>query len=100
MSGKIIEFRPKTPLRIQVLGDEYEITDDLYFGGCPVCKKSGYFLNVERDHWCVCDEHKTCWSIGSNLFSNWMNEDWATWQRNNAKLLTCTVVDPWYPENR
>ena len=34
--------------------------DDLHFGGCPVCRKPGCYLNIHKDHWFLCDEHKTC----------------------------------------
>jgi len=42
---------------------------DNYFGGCPECGGTHGYLNVNRNHWFVCDDHKTAWFIGSNIFS-------------------------------
>ena len=75
-----------------------KITTDEYFGGCPECGNSDGYLNVGRNHWMTCDEHRTTWPIGANLFSSWHDETEADWQRNEAKLKTYRVVDPIYPE--
>ena len=43
-------------------------------------------MNTGREHWAYCDEHKTKWIVGSNLFSSWREqteEDWSA----NAKYL-------------
>jgi hypothetical protein len=45
-----------------------------YFGGCPICGKEDGFLNVGRNHWFYCAEHKTKWIVGFNLFSSWRNQ--------------------------
>jgi hypothetical protein len=42
-----------------------------YFGVCPICQRQNGYLNDGRDHWFVCDRHKTKWYVGSNLFSSW-----------------------------
>jgi hypothetical protein len=47
-----------------------------YFGLCPTCGQTDGYLNIERDHYFVCHEHKLCWIAGSNLFSAW-REDFA-----------------------
>ena len=74
------------------------ITTDEYFGGCPKCGKCDGFLNVDRNHWAVCDTHKTTWCIGSNLFSSWHDETEADWQRNEKLLASYSIVKPVYPE--
>ena len=75
-----------------------KITTDEYFGGCPECGNSDGHLNVGRNHWAVCDEHRTTWPIGANLFSSWHDETETDWQRNEAKLKTYRVVNPIFPE--
>ena len=57
-----------------------------YFGGCPYCGDTSGYLNVGRGHIFVCDEHKTAWPIGSNLFSSWREENEEIWE-NNKNLL-------------
>jgi hypothetical protein len=44
------------------------------FGVCPICHRTSDYLNVGNDHWFVCNEHKTKWVIGANLFSSCMDE--------------------------
>jgi ssDNA-binding Zn-finger/Zn-ribbon topoisomerase 1 len=46
-----------------------EVTAEHYFGGCPECGDNDGYVNIGADHWFLCDTHKTCWPIGSNLFS-------------------------------
>ena len=65
-----------------------------YFGGCPECGTNDGYLNVGREHWFVCDKHKTKWWIGSNLFSSWMEETEEEWQRNKIKLADYREVEP------
>lgn len=60
--------------------------DDQRFGVCPQCYRTDGYLNVGRNHWFVCDSHKTKWCIGSNLFSSWKEESEETWRENAAKL--------------
>jgi hypothetical protein len=47
---------------------------DSYFGGCPKCGGTDGYVNVGRNHWFICVEHKTKWCVGSNLFSAWRFE--------------------------
>lgn len=79
--SNVIPFKPK-------------ITTDEYFGGCPECGKNDGCLNLRRDHWFVCDEHRTAWFVGSNLFSGWREESEDDWKRNAAKLNGYLVVEP------
>jgi hypothetical protein len=44
------------------------------FGVCPICHKTDGYLNVGNDYWFVCNEHKTKWVVGANLFSSCMDE--------------------------
>ena len=75
-----------------------QVTTDEYFGGCPECGKSDGYLNVGRNHWGVCDTHKTTWPIGANLFSSWHDETEAEWQQNEERLATYSIVEPIRPE--
>ena len=44
-------------------------------GGCPHCGQTNGYVNTRGgDHWGVCDQHKTRWYIGFNLFSSWQDE--------------------------
>ncbi len=74
------------------------VTTDEYFGGCPHCGQNNGFINVGRDHWFLCDRHKTKWWYGSNIFSCWRQEDEETWQRNRFKLAEYITVEPIFPE--
>ena len=84
--GEVVYLRPQ------------RVTTDEPFGGCPKCGKCDGFLNVARNHWAVCDAHKTTWSIGSNLFSGWLHETEADWQRSEYRLAHYSIVEPICPE--
>jgi len=47
--------------------------DDTW-GLCPICHKTDGCVNVRRRHIYYCREHKTCWYVGSNLFSGWLEQ--------------------------
>lgn len=47
---------------------------DSHFGECPECGRNDGYLNAGRTHVFFCDEHKTRWTVGSNLFSSWRDE--------------------------
>jgi hypothetical protein len=66
-------------------------------GICPECGKSK-MLNVGRDHWGFCDEHKTNWHIDSNLYSAWQHESEETWDANKRQLDGYRVVRPLLPK--
>lgn len=57
-----------------------------YFGACPECGDTDGYLNVGKNHWFVCDAHRTRWYIGSNLFSLSPDEGEAEWETNRALL--------------
>ena len=67
-----------------------------HFGGCPECGRSDGYRNVRRDHWFVCDEHKTKWLVGANLFSCWREESDEIWRENTAKLAEYRKAKPRY----
>lgn len=52
-----------------------ETKEDRYadqgFGACPDCGGCDGYVNAGRSHWFFCDEHKTMWCAGFNLFSSW-----------------------------
>ena len=80
--GDVVNLEPKKP--------RYAESE---FGGCPHCGRDDGYLNVEREHWFVCHEHKTKWRAGSNLFSSWHEEDEEVWQRNRFRLAEFMAVD-------
>src|SRR5262249_39273894 len=75
-----------------------EITNNVdeaipYFGGCPRCRKNDGCVNIGRDHWFFCEEHKTKWCVGSILWPvpNEVQDEW----RDAAALLEgYTKVEP------
>lgn len=69
-----------------------------YFGGCPECGHCDSCLNVGRDHFNVCHEHKKSWCIGSNLFSGWKDEDESIWLPNRMLLMTYEAAKPIHNE--
>ena len=85
--GEVVEF----------LGVRANVTTDAYFGGCPHCGANDGYMNVEREHWCVCNRHKTNWLVGSNLFSGWKDEDEGVWTRNECRLRNYMEVEPIRP---
>jgi len=85
--NNVLQFRPKAA-HVATGGD---------FGGCPVCGQGEEYVNVEREHFFICRDHKVFWNVGSNLFSSWKEQDEAHWRDNAALLLTFTEVDPIQP---
>jgi hypothetical protein len=79
----VVAFPKKARLRV-----------DNYFGGCPECGGDDGYLNVNRDHWFVCDKHKTKWWAGYNLFSSWQEESEAEWLSNSYRLAEYREVQP------
>jgi len=74
-----------------------EVSMESHFGGCPECGKTDGYLNIGRAHVFICDEHKTQWWAGENLFSNWRSETEEDWNRNREKLKAYRTVKPIYP---
>ena len=71
-------------------------SQDDHFGLCPTCGQTDGYLNVDRDHYFVCHEHKLRWLIGSNLFSTWRDEDPDVWQKNSDLLSGYREIRPHY----
>ena len=67
------------------------------FGVCPKCGNTDGYLNVNRNHYNVCNSCKNYWPVGSNLFSGWRDEDEETWEKNARLLDSFTEVKPYYP---
>ena len=67
-------------------------------GDCPYCGRS-YYLNVYKNHWGYCDEHRVRWPIGYGLFSSWQEEDEETWRRNAEKIAEYRAVEPWFRDD-
>jgi hypothetical protein len=80
---------PDEPMKLQEEPD--------YFGGCPFCGSNDGYLNVGAAHWFICEEHKTKWCAGMNLFSGWRDEDEDLWIRNHETLAGCAKVAPLMP---
>lgn len=76
-------------------GNLDELPGGTYDGDCPYCGTSLY-MNIGRDQYGYCPEHKVSWWIGSNVFSSWLYEGEETWERNARKLANYRRVEPWY----
>jgi hypothetical protein len=63
-------------------------------GGCPECGEANVYLNIGREAYCYCDEHKTCWPIGT-IFSSWKSENEEIWRENAEHLADYEVVAPY-----
>src|SRR5688572_10365848 len=55
-------------------------------------------LPEHRTRALVCNEHRTKWWCGSNLFSSRREEDETVWIKNRHQLATYREVEPIYPE--
>jgi len=91
--------QPKEEPRMTPNPSEPNMTSECnYFGICPRCDQDNpgeqSMLNIERDHWYYCDEHKTKWCVGSNLFSVWRQESEADWAFSIAYLDDFETVEP------
>ncbi len=64
------------------------------FGACPECGQASTVLNIGREHWFVCHDHKIKWHVGSNLFSAWKEENQETWDKNADTLSGYREVEP------
>jgi hypothetical protein len=67
-----------------------------YFGLCPICHREGRCRNIGRDHWFACDLHRLKWLVGSNLFSNWREEDKEQWLENERVLSAYKKAEPYF----
>jgi hypothetical protein len=91
--------KPEDEARFNSMMDTEEEGID-YFGGCPECGSNDACLNIGRAHWCFCEDHKTRWCAGANLFSSWKSEDegiWL-WRANWEKLEEYREVESLTPD--
>ena len=66
-----------------------------YYGRCPRCLKcADRWMNVYKDHWLTCSDCMTKWTIGSNLFSSWREENERKWRENLYRLAGYQEVTP------
>ena len=71
------------------------ILREYYFGACH-CGNEGRYFNVSRTHWFYCDDCKTRWSVGCNLFSSWREETAKDWEKNIEKYGGYREIKPAY----
>lgn len=75
------------------------MSNDGYFGLCPICHKTDGYTNAGRSHVFYCREHKLSWGGNVNIFSTWQFEtrqqQRRTWQE--IGLDTFQRVEPYYP---
>jgi len=63
-------------------------------GACPKCGKSDGFLNLGKEHWFICREHKMKWFAGANLFEGWKDQTVAQTQSIEILLRNYKEVLP------
>jgi hypothetical protein len=51
-----------------------EIEYSVHCGLCPSCGKTDGFVNLGKEHWFICRDHKSKWFGGVNLFEGWENQ--------------------------
>lgn len=51
-----------------------EIQYSMRCGVCPKCGKTDGFVNLGKEHWFICRDHKSKWFAGVNLFEGWENQ--------------------------
>ncbi|MBL1143210.1 MAG: hypothetical protein HND53_14430 [Proteobacteria bacterium] len=51
-----------------------EIQYSMRCGVCPSCGKTDGFVNLGKEHWFICRDHKSKWFVGVNLFEGWENQ--------------------------
>jgi hypothetical protein len=73
------------------------VTTTERFGGCPKCGKNDGLLNLGDSHYFFCEEHKTSWHYGSNIFSCWRQETDVDWDANFEYLIGFAEVTPLFP---
>jgi len=63
------------------------------FGACPECGSSDKYLNIYKQHFFYCEEHRLTWSPGYNLMSSWRYQDPAEWRAAWEQLKGYRTVD-------
>jgi hypothetical protein len=76
------------------MGEVVNLPEPNPFGDCPKCGKNDGYVNIQRAHWFVCDEHGVKWFVGTNLFSGWRYESEQDWEHNYALLAGYREVEP------
>jgi hypothetical protein len=71
-----------------------EIEYSAHCGVCPDCGKSDGFVNLGKEHWFICRDHKTKWFVGVNLFEGWENQTVAQAQSIEIMLETYKEIVP------
>lgn len=71
-----------------------EIQYGMRCGSCPTCGKNDGFVNLGKEHWFICREHKMKWFGGSNLFEGWKDQTIAQSLSVEALLEGYTEVLP------
>jgi hypothetical protein len=92
--------RQRKKRRYWLMGDVVKLPEPGVFGECPKCGKNDGYLNVEREHWFVCEEHRVKWFAGANLFSSWRHEPEQDWEHNYALLAGYREVESWIRPQR
>ena len=59
--------------------------------------EQGQWKNIARSHWVYCVRHGLKWWVGSNIFSDWLDESKAAWIENEEFLSRFLEVEPYYP---
>jgi hypothetical protein len=73
---------------------EYE-RENGYWGLCPECHRTDGCLNIGGNHWFFCEQHRTRWCVGWNLFSAWRDEPESVHKENAEKLAAFKEVRPY-----
>ncbi len=81
------------------------VQENDHFGGCPQCFQetgrlySDKYIDVGREHWFVCRQHRNKWCAGANLFGSWREHTEATAKINRRRLRSHTEVTPVHRRN-
>jgi hypothetical protein len=76
------------------MGTLIQFNTQNHFGDCPKCRKNDGHINVGRDHWFVCRQHRVKWKAGHDIFPDWQQENLQVWRRNEKLLDFFMEVEP------
>lgn len=71
-----------------------EIQYSKHCGLCPKCGKSDGYVNLGKEHWIICRDHKFKWFVGVNLFDGWQNQTVAQAQSIELMLNSYKEIVP------
>jgi hypothetical protein len=74
---------------------KHNFIEEYPFGVCR-CGNEGAYFNVNRTHWFYCNDCKTRWLVGSNLFSSWREETEKDWEKNVEEYGSYKEIKPAY----